>query len=167
MANTIPPRSKINKKYTWNAESVFKSSKEWDAELQSILNDLPSVKKYQGNLGSSPETLLAGMRAVEEILKRAMTVFMYAAFSYSVDTTDQKATAMYGKAQGMFGQVFGAVSFVNPELLQIGKGTLDEWMTKNEKIGVYRQNIRNLFRQQEHVRSGEVEELLGMLNDPL
>ncbi len=167
MANSIPPRNKINKKYTWNAESVFKSPKEWDAELQSILKDLPSLKKYQGHLGSSPETLLAGMRAVEEIMRRAMTVFMYAAFSYSVDTTDQKATAMYGKAQGMYGQVAGAVSFINPELLQIGKGTLDDWMTKNGKLAIYRQSIKNLFRQQEHVRSGEVEELLGMLADPL
>ncbi len=107
------------------------------------------------------------MRAVEEIMRRAMTVFMYAAFSCSVDTTDQKATAMYGKAQGMYGQVAGAVSFINPELLQIGKGTLDDWMTKNGKLAIYRQSIKNLFRQQEHVRSGEVEELLGMLADPL
>ncbi len=167
MANTVPPRSKINKKYTWNAESVFKSSKEWDAELQSILKDLPSIKKYQGNLGSSPETLLAGLQAVEAIIKRTSHVFMYAAFSYSVDTTDQKATAMYGKAQGMYGQVMGVVSFITPELIQIGKDTLDKWMNSNEKLAAYRHNVRNIFRQQEHVRSGEVEELLGMLADPL
>lgn len=167
MPKTIPPRNKIEKKYTWNAESVFETSKEWEAELQSILKDLPKIKKYQGNLGTSPETLLQALQAMEALMKRVMHVYMYAAFSYNVDTTDQKATAMLGKAQGMYGQVAGTVSFINPELLQIGKATLDDWMNKNEKLGVYRQSMRDLFRQQEHVRSSEVEELLGMLADPM
>jgi oligoendopeptidase F len=167
MPKTIPPRNKINKKHTWNAESVFKSAKEWEAELQSILKDIPGIKKYQGNLGTSPQTLLQGLQTMEALMKRVMKVYMYAAFSYNVDTTDQKAAGMMGKAQGMFGQVAGAISFINPELLQIGKATLDDWMKKNEKLGVYRQSVRDLFRQQEHVRSSEVEELLGMLSDPM
>ena len=37
---TIPLRSKVNKKYTWNAESVYKSPKEWEAALQAVLNDI-------------------------------------------------------------------------------------------------------------------------------
>ena len=41
MATSTPPRSKIKKKYTWNSESVFKTQKEWENEIQNILNDLP------------------------------------------------------------------------------------------------------------------------------
>ena len=107
------------------------------------------------------------MQSIEALMKRVMHVYMYAAFSYNVDTTDQKATAMLGKAQGMYGQVAGAVSYLNPELLQIGKATLDDWMIKNENLSIYRQSMRDLFRQQEHVRCSEVEELLGTLADPM
>ena len=74
MANTIPPRSKVNKKYTWNAESVFKSPKEWDAELQSILNDLPNARKFEGRLGESPETLLEALQAVEQLANRTYQI---------------------------------------------------------------------------------------------
>ena len=45
MATSIPPRSKVNKKYTWNAESVFKSKKEWEAEVKNILADFPRYKE--------------------------------------------------------------------------------------------------------------------------
>jgi len=166
MANTVPPRSKINKKFTWNAESVFKSPKEWDAEVKSILADLPAVKKYEGRLSESPEVLLEALHAVEKLSNRAQRVFMYAGFSYSVDTTNQKSSAWFGKAQSMYGRVAGTVSFINPGLLKIGKPKLDEWMSRNENLAVYRQSFTNLFRQQEHVRSGEVEEILGMLGDP-
>jgi len=165
MANTVPLRSKINKKYTWNAESVFKSPKEWDAEVKSILADLPVVKKYEGRLGESPEVLLEALHAVEKLTNRAQRVFMYAGFSYSVDTRNQKSSALFGKAQSMYGQVAGTVSFINPGLLKIGKVKLDEWMSRNEQLAVYRQSFTDLFRQQEHVRSGEVEEILGMLGD--
>ncbi len=167
MANTIPPRSKVVKKYTWNSESVFKSQKEWEAEVENILKDLPNVKKYEGSLGEGPETLLEAITAAEALMKRVMHAFVYAAFSYNVDTTNQKSTAMYGKAQGMYGQMMAAVSFINPELLQIGKPKLDEWMGQNPRLAVQAHNFDNLFRKQKHVRSAEVEELLGMLADPL
>jgi oligoendopeptidase F len=40
-------------------------------------------------------------------------------------------------------------------------------MDGNEKLAVYRHSIEDLFRQQAHVRSAEVEEILGLVSDPL
>jgi oligoendopeptidase F len=167
MANTIPPRNKVDRKYTWNSESVFKSQKEWEVEVMSILKGLPDIKKYEGKLGESPEILLEAITATEALMKRVAYTFMYAGFSYNVDTTNQKSAALFGKAQGMFGRVMAAVSFINPELLQIGKPKLDEWMRQNSKLAVQAHSFNNLFRKQKHVRSAEVEELLGMVSDPL
>lgn len=167
MAASILPRNKINKKYIWNAESIFKTQKAWDEEVANILRELPGIKKYEGRLGESTETLFEVLDRVEKLMKRVMHIVMYAGFSYNVDTADQNAAAMYGKAQTMFGQVAGAISFINPELLQIGKPKLQKWMKSNSMLAAQRQNIDNLFRKQEHVRSSEVEELLGMVSDPL
>ncbi len=167
MATSIPPRSKVNKKYTWNAESVFKTQKAWEAELKRILKDLPSIKKYEGKLGESAETLVKAFDALEALMKRVMHVFVYAGFSYNVDTADQNSAAMFGKAQAMYGQVAGAVSFINPELLKIGKSKLNKWMKQNPKLAMQSHNMDNLFRKQAHVRSAEVEELLGMVGDAL
>ena len=166
MADTIPPRSKVDKKLTWNAESVFSSAQAWDLEVGSILADLPSVKKYKGGLSGGAAVLLEAMSAIEQISLRAYKAYMYAGFLYAVDTTNQQAAGMRGKAAGMFGQVVAAVSFLNPELLSIGKAKLDKWMKQEPKLAVYRHNIQNLFRKQAHIRSGEVEEILGMLSDP-
>ena len=162
----IPARKQVNKKYTWNAESVYKTPKDWEAALKAVIEDIPNVKKFEGKLGESPETLYEGMQAIEKISLRAQTIFMYAQFDYAVDTTNQDSAAMVGKAQGMAGQVFAAISFLNPELLYIGKEKLDAWMNSFEKLASYRQSFDDLFRQQAHVRSAEVEEILGMAADP-
>ena len=162
----IPTRKQVNKKYTWNAESVYKSAKEWDEGLKAVIDDIPNVKKFEGKLGESPETLLAGIKAIEDVSLRAQTLFMYAQFAYAVDTTNQESAAMVGKAQGMFGQALAAISFLNPELLYIGWDKLDSWMKSNPGLEPYRHSFEDLFRQQAHVRSAEVEELLGMTADP-
>ena len=166
MAFPVPPRNKVNKKHTWNAESVFNSPKEWESEVNSILAELPGMKKYVCRLGESPELLLETLHVVEDLSSRTARVYMYAGFSSFVDTTNQKSAALFGRAQGMASQVSAALSFLNPELIQMGKPKLDEWMDRNDKLALYRHSINNLFRQQEHVRSGEVEEIFGMLGDP-
>lgn len=162
----IPARKQVNKKYTWNAESVFKSTKEWEEALKAVLADIPNLKKHEGKLGESPEALLAGLKTVEDISLRAQTIYMYAQFAYAVDTTNQTSAGMVGKAQGMAGQIGAAASFLNPELLKIGMDKLNEWMKSNAELAVYRQSFDDLFRQQAHVRSAEVEEILGMTAEP-
>ncbi|HET9590906.1 MAG TPA: oligoendopeptidase F [Anaerolineales bacterium] len=167
MPKTVPVRSKIDEKFTWNAKSVFPSPGAWEREVDQILEDISLVRTYQGRLGEGPGVLLDALAAYEKLLARAQVAFMYAHFSYSVDTTDQQAAGMNIKAQGMYGQVASAVAFLQPEVLQVGQTTLDEWMSQNEALAVYKHSFEDLFRRQAHVRSAEVEEILGLAGDPL
>jgi len=167
MAAKVLPRNKIDKKYKWNAESVYSSAEAWEKEVKQIVEDIAKAKQYQGRLAESPEVFLEAVLHSEDLIRRAYTAYMYASFCYSVETTDVHAGGMLGKAQGVFGQVAGAVAYIQPETLTVGKEKLDQWMGQNEKLAVYRQNFDDLFRQQAHVRSAEVEEILGMVSDPL
>jgi len=167
MPKIVPPRSKANKQYTWNAESVFSSDEAWEREVEKIIADIHSVKNFHGRLGESAATLLDAFKAYEALIARLYVASMYASFSNAVDTTDQHAAGMRDKSSGMFGQVASAVSFFQPELLEVGKVQLDEFIQQNEKLSTYKHHIENLFRKQAHVRSAEVEEVLGMVSDPL
>jgi oligoendopeptidase F len=166
MPTTLPARSEISKDFTWNAESVFASPQAFEAEVDSILAALPQVKAYQGRLAESPSTLVDAFVLIESLMARASQAYVYAGFAYSVDTGDQSAAAMSSKAQGMYGQLLAASSFLNPELIAIGQETLVEWALSEPRLAKYGQYFANLFRKQAHVRSAEVEEVLGMLSDP-
>ena len=167
MANKVLPRNKIDKKFTWNAESVFPSINSWEKEAAKVVEDIARVKQYQGRLSESVESLMEAIRISEELILRAYKLYMYASFSYAVETTNQQAGGLLGKAQGIYGQVASAVAYLQPEILLIGKEKLGEWMAQNEKLAVYQHNFEDLFRQQAHVRSAEVEEILGLVSDPL
>ncbi len=169
MANTVPARSKINKQFTWNSESVFKSTAAWEQELKQITEDISKISPYHGRLAESPSALLEALSVAHDLVSRVQIAFMYAGFSYAVDTTDQKAAGMRSRGQSVYGQVLSAVSFLQPGILEIGKAKLDEWMSQpsGEKLAMYKHSFDDLFRKQAHVRSAEVEELLGLVSDPL
>ena len=159
------PRSKVNKKQTWNAESVFDSQKEFDTEVQNVLDTLPEIKKYQGHLGDSPDTFIEAMHAMDALEQRSLKVRVYAVLSSAVDANDEQGAAMSGKAMSALAQVGAAMSFVEPELLSMDEAVLRKWIEEDERIKLYEHFINDLFRKQAHVRSAEVEELLGMLGD--
>jgi oligoendopeptidase F len=166
MMTTALPRSKVKKNQTWNAESVFPSPEEFDAEVKSLVESLPSIKKFQGRLGDSPETFLEAMEIIESLSKRAAKVQVYATMSSAVDTGNQQGAAMNGKAMSALAQVSAAVSFVDPELLSMGEAKLRQWLKDDSRLSMYEHYVNDLFRRQAHVRDVEVEELLGMLSDP-
>jgi oligoendopeptidase F len=73
---------------------------------------------------------------------------------------------MADKARSMYGQLAAAAAFIKPELLEIGEETLMNWATSESRLAAYKHFYINLFRVQAHVRSSEVEEIMGMLADP-
>ena len=160
------PRSKVKKNQTWNAESVFATPDEFDIELQNILDTLPEIKKYQGHLGDSVDAFIEAFNAMDALEQRSMKVRVYATLSSAVDANDDKAATMNGKAMSALAQVSAATSFVEPELLSMGEAKLRGWIQDDKRMKLYEHFVNDLFRKQAHVRSAEVEELMGMLRDP-
>lgn len=160
------PRAKVKKNQTWNAESVFASSSQFDAEVKSILDALPTIQKYKGYLGDSVDTFLEAIHAMDALEQRSMKVRVYATMSSSVDANDEQGAAMNGKAMSALAQVGAAMSYVEPELLSVGEAKLRQWIQSDARMKVYEHFVNDLFRKQAHVRSAEVEELMGMLRDP-
>lgn len=166
MAKTLPPRSEVAKEETWNAESVFESPAAWDAERQAIERDLDTLNKFPGTLGSGPGKLADWLETVGWMGRRVEKLYFYAAMSQAVETTNMKATAMVGQAGSLFSRFAAAASFAEPEMLAIGEATLMQWVKSETRLAVFEHYFSNLFRQQAHVRSAEVEEVLALASDP-
>ena len=67
---------------------------------------------------------------------------MYAAFAQAVDTTDQQASAMQGRAAGMYGQVAAAAAFFAPELISIGHAQAARVDAAGSEAGGLRSQLR-------------------------
>ncbi|HLV37192.1 MAG TPA: oligoendopeptidase F [Spirillospora sp.] len=166
MAQSLPPRSAVPQEQTWNAESVYESPAAWETERQALEHDLTSLSQYPGTLSSGPAALADWLDTAEQLGRRMEKLYFYAAMSQAVETTNTKATAMVGQAGSLYSKFAAAVSFAEPEMLAIGEATLLQWVQDEPRLAIYEHYVRNLFRQQAHVRSAEVEEVLALASDP-
>jgi oligoendopeptidase F len=159
-------RSEIADQYKWNAESVFPDTDAWEREAAELPQVISRFERFRGRVGESPQVLLEVLGEYEALAKRAGATFIYALISREVENTNPTAGRMYGRAVGIFGQFQAAVAFVRPELVQAGQQALAEWTEREPRLEPYAHFFDDLFRQQAHLRSAEVEELLGMLAEP-
>ncbi len=159
-------RSEVPQQYRWNEESLYPNSEAWEAEANALPELMEKFERFRGKLGEGAQMLQEAMVEAEEMVKRVGRFFMYAYLKNAVNNTDQEAARMLGRAQGLFGRTLAVISFLDPEMLSIGKDRLLAWVESEPDLAVYRHYIEDLLRKQEHVRSPEVEELLGMLSEP-
>jgi oligoendopeptidase F len=164
---TLPPRSEIPVEETWNLESIFPSVEAWEKGLKEAQSLIPGIAEFQGKLSEGPETLLKAIEAVETLQRKAMKVMVYAMLGSSVDTANQESLARGGQGQSTMVKAGAAAAFVEPELLAIGFETLRKWMEEEPKLAVYTHYFDTLEREQKHVRSQEVEEVLAMAGEPM
>jgi oligoendopeptidase F len=162
----IPDRSEIDPRYTWNAPSVYASDEAWQAEFTGVSASIENMSQYRGRLGEGAGVLADAVEALQDLMRRVGKLYTYAGMKHHTDVTDQEAAAMYSQAQGVFGKALGAIAFFDPELLAIGKETLGSWISAEPRLSMMGHYVDDLFRKQAHVRSADVEGVLGMLADP-
>jgi oligoendopeptidase F len=156
-------RSEIPAEFKWNQSSVFPDDQAWNAAADRLPELIQKIEQFQGRVEEGPAVLRAAFAALEEAYTLLGKVMVYASLCHAIDTADPNPTRMQGRAYGLFGQFQSAAAYLDPELVAIGKPALDGWMEKDPAFKGYAHYADNLFRKQAHVRSAEVEEVLGAL----
>lgn len=165
-STTLPPRSQVPHVETWDLESIFPSSSDWEAAGQEIAGFIPQLAAYQGRIKEGPQTLLAYLRLAEAAGILAGKYTLYASNYYAVDTTDQRAGARLGQARSLSARLGAATAFFEPELMAIGLEKVEKWIKSTSELSFFAHALDKLRRRRVHVRSGEVEEALAMTADP-
>lgn len=150
---------------TWKRETTFASWQAWDAQFEQAKAALPELKSWNGKITKDAAALADWFEAYEQHAVSLGELGGFVNWAVTVDGSDEEAN----RRQGVFGALaadFGAaVAFAQPQLLSLGEQLL-EWAAQEPRLAQYQHYLHNLLRLQQNTRSEEVEELLGMLNDP-
>jgi oligoendopeptidase F len=164
---TLPARSEVDRRFTWDRESVFPDEAGWDQAVDTILARLPDLAEFSGHLGDSPEALADWFDANESVHRLMGKAMVYSTMAYSVDTGDQAGLARADRARSVAAQLGAATSFALPEMIEIGIPKLREWVATSPRLAHLGHYFDRIEKLQKHIRSAEVEELLNQVSDPL
>lgn len=166
MTTTVPVRDQIDLEHTWDLASVYPTEDAWNAAYADVEQQLETIDRLRGHIGDGPQTLLDWFEVSDRITAPLRRVSLYATMAHSVDTSDQRATACQDRAHGLLSRAGAATAFAEPEIIAIGFDRLREWLSADRRLELYRHYLERLERQQAHVRSPEVEEVVGMARNP-
>lgn len=163
---TLRPRSEIPVEHTWDAPSVFPTDEAWEAAFRQTDETLPQLQRFAGRLGESPAVLADWFEEAQNLFRTLRQVVVYAQLGHTADTMDQDASARVDRARGLTARTTGAAAFGDPEIVSVGFEKLRQWLRDEPRLRIYEHYIDRLERRQAHLRSPEVEALLGMVIDP-
>src|SRR4030042_5748547 len=165
-STTLPDRSEVPLEQTWDLASVFPTPSGWEGASNQLSDMLPGLVAYQGHLGEDPLKLLEYIQLFQEAGTLIGKINVYASNAYAVDTLNQEAASRNGQGCSLMAKFGAATAFFDPELMQIGFPKLRLWMKEQPELAFFAHYVDKLEKRQAHVRSGEVEEALAMVNDP-
>jgi oligoendopeptidase F len=163
LPTSLPLRCQLPPATTWNLADIFPSDEAWAAELKQVTARLAEAERYRGRLGESPARLLEWFDWSGSVRQAVNRVTGYAHLQHDEDTTRQDAAARNAQGEALRAQLVAALAFARPELLALDPARLRQWLADEPRLAGYAHYLDDLESQRPHVRSAEVEELLGQV----
>ncbi|WP_291430867.1 oligoendopeptidase F [Deinococcus sp.] len=160
----LPRRQDVPREQTWDIEALYATPDAWAAEGDALSRDIGTLPAHAGTLGT-PDGLLAFLAAADALELRLTRFMSYAGMTASVDGRDAVAAARRDRAGNLGAQYGSAAAFYRPELLALDEGTVRSWLERPD-FADQRVRLERVLRGKPHVRSAEVEELLGAVQAP-
>ena len=157
----IKKRSEIEEKLKWNINALYNTEKDYEDDLNKLVNlSKDFKKKYENNL-KDEKTILEAMKVFEEIQILIDYTINYVSLTQSVDMTDDESNRRSGKFDMIISEVFGDLSFFESELSTLDVSLLEKCRDGNPYFKSY---FEDLILEKPHILSKEVEETLSKLN---
>ena len=158
-------RGEVPKEYTWAIKDLYASDEDWKRDLEKIKGMLPQIEAFQGKLGESAEHLLNFLKLQDEI-----TVLLDRFANYSLRRADEdtKNTTYQGfkdQTNGICVAISSALSFAEPEILDIPDTVLHGFYDRQPDLNQYRRFLNDILRKKAHILSDAEEKILAAAGD--
>ncbi len=147
--------------YTWDLTKIIKNDTEYKSILKEINRLLDEFIKYKGSLLKDENTFYDALEMQKKIDMLAEKLYVYSYLSYYENMGNKKYQEYKETATSIYEKVESLTSFVNPELLSNDFSLIEEYISKNKKLEIYRRALENLFRFKEHILSEKEEKILS------
>jgi oligoendopeptidase F len=165
-ATAAPPtRDQIDARHKWNLADVFADDAAFEAAFKQIEADLKTFAARRGTLSRGAEALCETLAAHDDLSARLERVMLFAGLSYHVDMSVSQSQGRWDRVTTLSTRAAEATSWLTPEIIAIGRETIERWTRGAAALAVYAHLFDDLFRQQAHVLGPREEELLAMAGE--
>jgi oligoendopeptidase F len=148
-------------KDTWNLGDIYPSVDAWSKAKSALEASLVKMDQCQGQLGDSAEKLLECSELLSDTFKTFSRISSYAGMASDADTRNAENQQRRTEVQILGSTLLEKVSFIDPELLQIGEVQLSGFLSDMAALEPYRHGIEDTLRQSKHVLDTDAEAMMA------
>ncbi|MCF7925796.1 MAG: hypothetical protein K9L26_04610, partial [Candidatus Izimaplasma sp.] len=144
----------------WDLTRLYESLDDWEQDVLSLEKTIKTLSQFKGKLDDY-DTFLEYYTLQKELSVTLLKAYQYAALTSDLDRKNTKNAARVQRMANLISNLRQATAFEQPELLTIGKETIDTFLDKSPLLKEYAFSIEKLFHAQAHVLDGKSESLLA------
>lgn len=147
--------------YAWDLGDIYADTGAWEAALEEVQAGIQGMHTFRGTLGRSAATLLECLELHSRVLKEMYRASSYASMRYHEDTRVGVTAGMEQKAGLVATRFSEAASFIEPEILSLGRDAVAGFMAEEPGLETYRHQLDDILRRSDHTRSASEEEIIA------
>jgi oligoendopeptidase F len=155
-------------RHRWDLRDIYPDAKAWEQALERIQEGIEAIQAFRGSFGSSPQALLQCLDQHFEVLKEMYRASSYASMRYHEDTRVGVTAGMEQRSSLVATRLSEAASFIEPEILSLGRDKVDSYVDAEPALSTYRHQLDDIIRRADHTRSATEEEIIaaaGLVSD--
>ena len=144
----------------WDLSDIYASLEAWEAARQTVLEDSERLASYAGTLDQGSEALALALTDIFDVMKTVYRVYVFTSLKGDEDVRIAENQALRLEAQTAYSRFLSSVSWLEPELLQLGEDRLNAYVETNPDLDDYRHFIDDVMRGAPHILSASEERIL-------
>ncbi len=148
-------------RWTWDLTDLYETEDDWNAALEEALASLGGLAALKGTLSDGPDALLALFEANNAMNRKVTRVFQYASLGADEDLGNPRGQERRQQAQRLFSEYGQSVAWIQPEMMALGRETLEGYIEALPALEIYRFNIEDALRYQPHTLGDEAESVIA------
>ncbi|MFX4263208.1 oligoendopeptidase F [Pelotomaculum propionicicum] len=158
---SLPTRKEIPEQYKWRLEDIYASDDLWEQDFQLVKKLSDKAAAYRGKMGQSARSLLEILQLEYRLQELIEKVYTYARMRRDEDNANPVYQALTDRAESLHTQVQTALSFIEPEILELPAETLEGCRLEEPGLKLYNFALDELLRKKDHILSAAEERLIA------
>lgn len=154
-------RTDIDHSYKWDPETLFSDEAGFEQAAERVSIRLDSL--CTGDVTASSETLAETLAAYFELWVAFERVNVYASLRTCIDTTDERARELSGRASALEARLTTARSEIESEIRGADAERIEELLAQSGALTRYEHYLRDLRRRADYTGTQPVESALSTL----
>ncbi|MCX6581785.1 MAG: oligoendopeptidase F [Candidatus Aminicenantes bacterium] len=154
-------RGQVPGEFKWKVEDTYANLEEWQKDKALLLKMIPGIKKRARGWTSAPGKMFDLLDHLDQMDKKENRLYLYTSLLADTDMGNSMYQAMKGKMQTIDVELNSMLTFIDPDILKLGKEKIREYIAADPRLKVYQHKFDSVLRMEKHILPHDKEEIVA------